>query len=87
MKQRNGMRSETPMIDSFVKDSKLEDGDYLGLYLQAQRIERELNEAKTLLIKAYVTIDDYPVGGAEEMSAIEAFLKMSHNEIIEKGTE
>jgi hypothetical protein len=37
--------SETPMIDSFVKDSKLEDGDYLGLYLQAQRIERELNEA------------------------------------------
>ena len=37
--------SDTPMIDSFVKDSKLEDGDYLGLYLQAQRIERELNEA------------------------------------------
>jgi len=49
MKQRNGMRSKTPMIDSFVKDSKLgEDGDYLNLYLQAQRIERELNEAKEL---------------------------------------
>ena len=46
MKQRNGMRSETPMIDSFVKDSKLEDGDYLGLYLQAQRIERELMRQK-----------------------------------------
>ena len=40
--------SDTPMIDSFVKDSKLEDGDYLGLYLQAQRIERILNEAKEL---------------------------------------
>ena len=43
------MRSKTPMIDSFVKDSKLEDGDYLNLYIQAQRIEEQLNTAKTFL--------------------------------------